>query len=280
VATVFEKLAIAREWDRQGRPGSRPVIKALPHHRVRLIREVVEELKLRKRRKSEKKRKEVRVSVKVLHSGVMMAMDAGQVPSEGGDFIISRDRGSISVNAEKCESTSARSSDTLRVLNTLKEENKLPLVWCTDNGSPFCSEIVEDFLSENLVVHLKSLPRVPQHNGSGESAVNDFKSGIKQGRSPEQTCLVFNQHRLRAKLNWQTPAQAEQTNRKLCTPDERTMFYETARAAVNVAVLGTKNAKEKRKAEREAILQTLETFSFITITRGHRSRWTKAEEIT
>src|SRR5579871_6475726 len=45
VSTLGELLAITREWERQGRPGSRPIIAALPGIRVRLIRDVVAGLK-------------------------------------------------------------------------------------------------------------------------------------------------------------------------------------------------------------------------------------------
>lgn len=278
--SLFAKLAIAREWDRQGFPGYRPIASALPHLCREAVQDVIRELKLRKKRRYQQKRMEVRVSVSVKHAGVMTVMDGATVKDQGGDFIVFRDRGSTSVNADKCETRSARSVDTLRVLTDLREKGRLPLVLGTDNGSPFCSEDVEGFLTNNKVIHLKSLPRVPQQNGSAENTVGDLKGLIKYGFTPIQACLALNQHRRRATLDWQTPAQAEQNNLKLYTEDERAMFYDATRTAIARAVLGMKNAKEKRKAEREAIFQTLESFSLITRTRGHRSTWTKAEEIT
>lgn len=279
-ATLPEKLLIKEEWERQGCPGSRPVIKALPGSRVRIIREVVGTLNRQKKSRRQKHQQEARVSVKVKYPGVLSVMDAATVKPQNSDFILLRDRGSISVNSTKCESRSARSEDTLRVLGELHAKKKLPLVIGTDNGSPFCSGEVENFLANHKIIHLKSLPHVPQHNGSAENSVNDFKQLVSYGLTPAQACTALNQYRRRATLNWQTPAQAEQTNSMLYTEEVREVFYNSTRAAIDTAMLGTKNAKEKRKAEREAIFQTLETFSLIVRTRGHRSAQTKAEEIT
>ena len=49
---------------------------------------------------------------------------------------------------------------------------------------------------------------------------------------------------------------------------------------IESAIIGIKNAKEKRKKEREAILQSMEDFSLIKITRGRQARYVKAEENT
>lgn len=49
---------------------------------------------------------------------------------------------------------------------------------------------------------------------------------------------------------------------------------------INLAIIGIETADEKRKKEREAIFQSMEDFSLIKITRGHQSRYVKAEENT
>lgn len=266
--TFKELAAIAREFKKQGGPGYRPVLHALKGFRERLVRDVVAELKLRKRRRLEKIRQRSRVSIVVKNAGTVTAMDAGAV-RRGEEYIVYRDRGSLSVNADKSAGFTS-SSDTLRVLNKLKEGGRLPLVLCTDNGSPFCSEPVEDFLRMNQVIHLTSLPRTPQHNGSAENSVGDFKNQLKDKISPERACALLNEHRLRRKLGWKTPAEMEQTNLKLCTQEERREFFDATQAAIDAAVTGTKTAHEKRKAERRAIHETMERFSLITIIRGHR----------
>jgi transposase InsO family protein len=278
--TLREKLIIAREWRRQGYPGSRPIIKSLPNLRVRAIREVIAGLKQKKKKRYRKNQIADRTSVMVCGPGIMTAMDAATIPVEGGDHIMYRDRGILSTNAEKCEGENVNSGDTLEVLSKLKENGELPFVLATDNGSPFVNGAVDNFLKENKVIQLKSLPRVPQQNGSAEATVCDVKSGPKYGLTVQEICFALNQHRRRATLNWQTPAQARQTSGKLHIQTSRDVFYEAACSAIKTAVLGTKNAKEKRKAEREAIFQTLENFSLIVRTRGCRSNLAKAEEIT
>jgi transposase InsO family protein len=274
------KLEIELEWEKQGCPGSRPIIKSLPNIRVRAIREVIANLKREKKKRFNKHREENRTTVQVHTPRAVMVMDGATIKAEGGDFIVRRDRGSISTHAHKCEGENLNSQDTLRVLTELKTEEKLPLVMGTDNGSPFCAIEVESFMAENKVIHLKSLPRVPQQNGSAENSVGDLKKLTAMGFTSAQACINLNQHRLRAKNNWQTPEQVEQNNLKLYTVEFREEFYQAARSAITNAQLGIESEYEKRKAEREAIFATLESFSLITRTRGHPSRWVKAEEIT
>ena len=140
--TWREIIAITREWHRQGYPGSRPVIKALPNLRTRVIRAVIADLKGRRKKRYERKRIEVRTQVTVLRPGTMIAIDGATV--EKGDFIVFRDRGSLSVDAKKCAGHTV-ANDTLRVLNDLKSKKQLPLVLCSDNGSPFCAQEVETY---------------------------------------------------------------------------------------------------------------------------------------
>lgn len=276
--SLSEQLAVAREWKRQAYPGARPVIKALPKIRVRVVRAVVAALKVRKKKRYELKRKEMRVSVSVKQIGAVMSMDAATA-QKGEEFIVYRDRGSLSVRSQKCRGHTT-SGDTLDVLEGIKKMNCLPLVLCTDNGSPFCNKMVDDFMLKNCVIHLRSLPRVPQHNGSAENAVQDFKKSLKDGMSPEVACTRLNQNRKRQTLGWQTSNEAEQSSLVLYTQEQRERFFNAANAAIRTAVLGTETAYEKRKAEREAILRTMESFSLITITRGQRQSSVKPEEIT
>ena len=263
-----ELLAITREWKKQGYPGSRPVCHGLPGLRVRLIRLVVAELKVRRKKDFEKIRKNIRVRVVVHDPGTVSVMDGATI-KKGEDIIVYRDRGSLSTKNEQCAGA-VKASDTLRVLDKLKEQERLPLVLCTDNGSPFCAEKVADFLIENQVVHLKSLPRVPEHNGSAENAVNEIKKLVREGIEPEAACSILNQHRLRMTLNYKTSDEVDQERLKLCSQEERARFFEATRAAITAALVGTQSALEKRKAERQAIYQTMESFSLITINRGHR----------
>lgn len=269
---MSQLFVIAREWRRQGRlVGSRPVLAALKGVRVRLIRTVVAELKRRRRARRQRHQLANRTTVTVHNPGTMVAIDAARVPQqEGGEHIVFRDRGSLSVHAKRSEGIAICASDTLKVLRELKQQGRMPLVIASDNGSPFIAGPVEEFLRENKVVHLKSLPRVPQQNGSAENAVGELKRLTREGWDCDQACRILNHSRKRESLHWKTPAEIDQNNFQPYTQQMRDEFYATAKAAIKAARLGTKTAYEKRKAEREAIFQTLESFSLITRIRGHR----------
>lgn len=274
----MELLAVVREWKRQGYPGERPVRQALPGIRLRVIREVIGELKKRRQKRRERIINEVRTSMSVEQVGAVMSMDGASL-SKGVDYLIYKDRGSLKVNAEKCE-LFLKSEDTLKVLEKLKNEDSLPLVLCTDNGSPLCSKNVEEFLNTNYIIHLKNLPHVPQHNGSCEIAVREFKEVFNETLNVESAIDALNYYRRRRTLNWQTSKRFEEMNFKKKTLEERIKFYENTKMKIESATIGIENAKEKRKKEREAIFQSMEDFSLIKITRGRQSRYVKAEENT
>lgn len=274
----MELLAVAREWKKQGYPGERPVRQALPELRLRLIREVIRELKSRRQERRERIMNAVRTSVTVEQVGVVMSMDGASL-SKGMDYLVYKDRGSLKVSVEKCE-LYLQSADTLRVLEKLKSEESLPLVLCTDNGSPLCSKNVEEFLDTNYIIHLKNLPHVPQHNGSCEIAVREFKEVFNETLNVKSAIDSLNRYRRRRTLNWQTSMGFEEMNFKKKTLEERIKFYENTKMKIELATIGIENAKEKRKKEREAIFQSMEDFSLIKITRGRQSRYVKAEDNT
>lgn len=271
VTSLFEPLAIAREWRRQGCPGSRPVIAAMKNTRVRLIREVIRELKRRRRKRHADHTIKNRVTVTVNEPGTMLVLDAAKDPTRnGGEVIVHRDRGSLRTEITICEGKATSAEDTLRILRALKARNRLPLVASSDNGSPFVAKSVLAFYRANKVVLLRSLPRVPQQNGAAENGVGDFKRIAKNGATISEACRILNECRLRETLNWKTPAEVDRERFQPCTQEMRERFYDAANATIEVAKLGAKSALEKRKAEREAIFQTLESFSLITRIRGHR----------
>ena len=275
--TLREKLIIGREWKRQGFPGSRPVIAALPGIRVRAVRIVVEELKARRRKRRAQHKKRVQVRIRVNKPGTVLSADGATV-QKGEDYIVYRDRGNLSVCTEPCISGVLATADTLAMLEKLKGLGRLPLVFTTDNGSPLCSNIVCNFLDNNFIIHLKSLPRVPQQNGSAENAVKEFKELIKEGYPPDEVSKILNERRKRRQLNYRTSQEFDQENFNRYTQDKRCEFYQATKLAIEEAQLGMKSVYQKRKAEREAILQTMVNFSLITKTRGGQLCSPKPEE--
>ena len=263
---LIDLLKIAREWRRQGYTGSRPVIKVVNFIPARKIREVIAEFKKRKKKRYNFYRKRVQVRVRVKKAGVVVTMD-GATARKGEDYIVYRDRGSLSVESSSCEGT-LKSKNTLNVLTNLELEGRLPLVFCTDNGSPFCSSEVENYLSTNYIVHLKSLPHVPQQNGSCENAVKEFKELLQEGFTATESCKILNESRKRQSIGYRTAKEFDQENFRSYTEEDRKHFYTKANQAIEMAKLGIKSVYEKRKAEREAIFQTMERFELITRTRG------------
>ncbi len=273
-----EKIIIAREWQRQGYPGSRPVIMALPSLRVRVVREIIGNLKMRRKKRRETIKLKVRTKIRVKKVGAVITMDGASV-QKGDDYIVYKDRSSLEVNVERCGSF-LNSNNTIGVLKKMKQTNRLPLVLCTDNGSPFCSAEVENFLDTNYIVHLKNLPRVPQHNGACEVAVREFKEQLIENLSTEKAIKKLNENRKRQSLNWQTSSEFTKNNFITYSDEERMKFYNNAKDKIKYVTFGIKSAKDKRKMERAEILKTMEDFSLITITRGNQSRQIKAAEIT
>lgn len=268
-SSFSETKQILKEWRRQGYPGSRPVIKALPGVRVRRVREVIAEMKLRRRRRALKFKQANRTQVRVKKVGVVVTMDGATI-QRGEDIIVSRDRGSLSVNADACFG-SLRAEHTVQKLEQLKVSGRLPLVFCSDNGSPFCANIVETFLDRHKIIHLRSLPRVPQHNGSCENAVKELKQLLSEGLSVENACEILNKSRKRRQLGWKTTEEVDDEKFVQYNEESREKFYNEALLAIKQALHGTKSVMERRKAEREAILVTMERFDLITRTRGNRS---------
>jgi hypothetical protein len=276
----FEVIkTVIREWERQGRPGSRPVSLALPQVSLRHVRLIVGALKKKKRKRHQRIRSRVQISIVVHSPGVLTVAD-GTTDKQKQDHFVSRDRGSLKTEVSPCLSKHLQASDTLKFLERLKQEGRLPLVFGSDNGSPLCGKIVKDFNEQNKVINLRSMPRVPQHNGSAENAVREFKAVLDLGVEPEAACEILNYSRHRKKLGGLTSMQFEKENFKKIEDVDRARFYEAACMAIEASKLGKKSACQRRKDERQAILQTLERFSLITITKGPLALPTKAEVIS
>lgn len=268
---------VTREWHRQSYPGSRPVAKALPGQRVRVVREIISELKMRRNMRAEKMKLQLRRSVRVTNAGSVLAMDGASL-QKGDDYIVQRDRGSLKLKVTKCGGH-LNSNHTLAVLKNLEEQNRLPMVICTDNGSPFCAGPVKEFLSNKYIIHLKNLPHVPQHNASCENAVKEFKEVLPYKKDVEATVTTLNEYRKRRKLNWQTSQEFEEKNFISCTEEKRKTFYQQTKQRIQNALIGIKSAYKIRRIERAEILKMMQDYSLITITRGNQTRQTKAEEI-
>ena len=141
---LVELKIIRKEWQRQGYCGSLAIEKALPTLRVKLIRYAVAGFKKKLKSRALKNKIKVQVRTCVKKVGAVVAMD-GATLQRGEDILVLRDRASLKVETSDCDG-SLTALNTIEVLKDLKEKNRLPLVLCTDNGSPFCANKVQFFL--------------------------------------------------------------------------------------------------------------------------------------
>ena len=154
-------------------------------------------------------------------------------------------------------------------LECTKQQRGLPLVIGTDNGSMYTSKKVQEFLAVNKVIHLRSLPRTPQHNGAMECAIREIKEVANLNNySMEQAVGVLNASRLRARFLFKSSEQADEEMTVGYDEEVRTRFFEICQSRFKIAEAGSGNARSKRMTERKIVFETLEQFGFIELNRG------------
>jgi transposase InsO family protein len=163
---------------------------------------------------------------------------------------------------------------------TADERGTWPLVLVTDNGGPYRSRVVAKCLESHQVIHLFNEPHTPEQNawvehGNGEHQqemaldadvvppdLEDLRARLARAT------FTLDHRRLRATRGWQTAHQCDLGLPRADGVISRAVFYEAARQAVACATEGLDGARERRRAEREAILATLQSFGLINRTRG------------
>ena len=79
---------------------------------------------------------------------------------------------------------SASSATTIEKLRCLFATHRIPESIVSDNGSPFTSSEMKEFLIGNGVKQITSSPYHPSSNGLAERAVQTCKSGLKKMDGP------------------------------------------------------------------------------------------------
>jgi hypothetical protein len=248
---------------------------------LRLVREVLRELKAERRSRWETEAKNRRTSIQVKARDAVWAQDATH---------LAWDEQGRSVQAEVVREVAstrtldvvvglpAAAADVIRVLERVREERgTLPLVLVTDNGPAYVSHELDAYLARHRVVHLFSLPRTPQHNPCAEHGMRELKDeadleGVQDIANLQRVLLAardrLDGHRLRRTRAWRTAVQADAE----AVPAEgvvcRARFYAATRCAIAEAVLDSRTEREHRRATREAVLQCLQRFGLISRTRA------------
>lgn len=261
-------LQVGREWKRQGstvgwRGVEAGLDKKIP---TRLVQKTLSRLKLLQRKKYRMRLEKERISVKVKYRNIYWSQDGAKYKKE--NYQIIKDRSSLKVLSAK-KLKVEKSKIIIDLLKKMKETRGLPLVLGTDNGSMYTSQETQTFLAENQIVHLRSLPRTPQHNGSVECAIRELKEeAMLNDCSLDEAASRLNKNRLRASFSFKSSEKID--DKVVCEYSEkvRSFFYYSCQAEIQKCCSEIKNNRSKRMMERKVILKNLEQFGFIKINRG------------
>lgn len=261
---------VGRELRKQGYPGWRAVKAGLQGQVPdRLIQEYVSKFKFKRRRRLTLEREAKRKHTEVLKPNVIWSLDSAHM-SRGVEAQVVRDRCSRKV-VELVTGPPARGASVLELLKRLKDERgTLPLVLSTDNGAAFVSDEVKVYLEQEQVIHLRSLPRTPQHNSSVEIAIRELREASENRLERlEAAKNRLNQHRLRACLGYKA-ADSIDDGQSGRYNQEREAFFRNCCMRIAEAVQGSTTSRERRMREREAIHASLEHWGWIKQWRGGR----------
>jgi len=286
-----------RELKRQGwSAGWRSVLGALGgEDPVRLVQRCLALWKRRKRRRLRLLRGGLRKTILVQAREVLWSIDAMQAGHNGEGEArfaeVLRDVGGARTISIRIGPAS-KAQDVIALLESARRtRGALPLVLSSDNGSAYASDLLERYLEEHRVVHLRSLPHTPQHNAWAEHGIGELRaeSGL-ESHTPllggdEEAALRLEEARRRLdgeryRLRFGSTAEARDKNLPRGYDGiNREAFYCDARKRMETASLCHENRRDQRRAEREAILLTLEGFNLIERTQGDGQRGTPKAEI-
>ena len=271
---VATKLKTAKEiseiWMKQGCPGWRPIKAQNPSLSTRLIQKYVANLKLKKRKSLWDYKRQNATRTKVLHRDVIWTQDATYLPNKKYAEII-KDRASLVIKDFQLTS-SLKEEETIGLLSG----RSLPLVYMSDNGSAYCSEKMSMLLKKQRVIHLRSLPRVPQHNGAAEIAVKELKklylyhteNGVEPTMAAKLAKDALNKHRLYAGHGYRSAEEVEKEIPLHNKEKLRDIIYSEYENELLKIKRETTNKKKVRVMERKMIYALLEKHDLIKITRG------------
>lgn len=277
-------ILVCRELRRQGYPGS-PAIYEILKDRVprRLVNEYVKIFKQRHEKRKRVAIEENRCSIEVLNKDVVWAQDGthlGKVEGTKIEAQVIKDRGTLCTIGLMVGST-ASEDEILLQLKLLKAKRGLPLIWMTDNGSMFCGGKVAKFLEEEKVIHLRSAPRVSQHNGSAERTNHEIKYPSVLGRNVRldqikdgfeevvMNVININEHRPRMSKGMITAKELELELPTFHVKIDREGFYD----ACVKELKAVDESYEKRRArleKRRVVFELLSGCGLISINRGVR----------
>ena len=281
---------VGRVFFRYGYRSWRGAKEMLPDVPTRLVQGYIKLFKARERKQIDERRKSNRQNTDVIMKNAYWVQDGthvGRIERKSIEAQVIKDRGTLQTLAIKT-GKAATAKDVTTIFKEVKKERGLPLVIGTDNGSCYCNKEVQDYLREEKVVHLLSLPRTPQHNAAAEIAIRELKEGTVLGKGVAlddtlgpHALLVRSAQRLNARLRGSKKLKsANELDDKLTDATkiiDRAVFYEECQQGILMISSVIKDARERRMLEREVILGVLEKHGAIKRTRGERNYGEKCE---
>lgn len=275
---------VRAELERQGwSAGERPIRRALPDVPLRLVRSALSALKKEHRRRVRAERESHRTSTRAMARDTMWSIDAthlgrdehGKIEAEVLREVASSRTLGLSVGPP------ATAREVVELLERARlERGAAPLVLVSDNGGAYTSAEVAAWLAEHEVAHLLNEPHTPQHNAWSEHGNGELKreTGLGKGVRLVSRRATLNElvratrrldhGRLRRSRGWRTAVDYDQSLPPASCVVERKRFYALCCKAVAEGVLDHASPRERRRAERAAILTTLERFGLVTMTGG------------
>jgi transposase InsO family protein len=270
-------ILVARELKRQGYPGSSAIAFELKGKvQLRLIRKYVTEIKERRRFRKLQAIKLNQVRVEVKSVNVIWTQDGthlGRKNKKAIESQVIKDRGSKKIIGALTGPT-AKGNEIVQTLDLLKKQRGLPLVWMTDNGAAYCNKEVREYVEREKIVHVRSLPRTPQHNGAAEVMMRELKNDCLLGKKSVLACeedaharlvssiVKINKNRKRMSLSFKSSDEMDDEMSVNGRKIDRAVFYEEycteLKSLVNVG-----SVREKRMREREVVMCLLEKHEMI-----------------
>jgi len=268
---------------------------------VRLVREIVSELKLERARREEQRILDERVSVRVLCRDGLWALDQmhlGRDEHAPIHALVAND--CCTQRIVGCSlGPPAKGRDVVALLDHAVAERggKYPFVLQVDNGSENANALVRAWASEHEVILLFNLPHTPQHNpraertngslklASGldgvamagakplEGPVRCKKVGVLATRTAIAVRLANARHALnactsRASLGNLTPCELDRIAPRAEDQACRARFYRDVYEELERIARLALGKRARRKQSREAIWCALQQYGLVNRTRG------------
>jgi hypothetical protein len=275
--------------------GERPIWKALCAQGVslRLVREELRELKAEHRRRRRAVRRDLRSHAAVQARDAMWSVDGTHLGRDGQDRRVIGEA-VRDVASSRTLGASIGLPPTSREVAELLERVAAqrggpPLVLAHDNGGENRGEVTA-WCKRHRVIGLRNLPRTPEHNPWAEHGFAELKAETGLGRGVRVSAFKhvvrrirgafdrLDNARLRASRGWKTARETDACLPLACTRVAHTRFYNAARCAITTAVQDCQTTRQRRLAEREAILRTLECYKLIRRSRGQAQTPTSKSE--